>query len=272
MNRSMGAAPSTNQASPLITYIPATTSSVARTGGPREPDTAASGRGNSPSRDSANTNRAALTAHASAQPKALIAAPTVIRSPIHGATYWPPRSPSSDGDLVNAAIPASSAPKPITSMAVTNTKYTPPKIAVPRMARGIERRGSRASSPRVAAASNPANDRNPNTTPRKTADASVPGATLNTDRSTVCPPGAIPPASLTSTITDTTRISVTVRPSIVSSARVPPRTGATASASTPSSAIAATANPAHGGWFGHTPRLSSAAAPKMPAAVEVTTP
>jgi hypothetical protein len=73
-------------------------------------------------------------------------------------------------------------------------------------------------------------------------------------------------------ITDTTRISATVATSIVSSTRVPPRTGTTASASTPSRATAPTAKPAHEGWFGQMPNVSRAAAPKIPAAVDVTTP
>jgi hypothetical protein len=76
--------------------------------------------------------------------------------------------------LVNALTPAGPAPKPITSTAVTITKYSPPKIAVPRMARGMSRVGRWASSPRVAAASNPANDRKPNTTPRNTSLMGVP--------------------------------------------------------------------------------------------------
>ena len=82
----------------------------------------------------------------------------------------------------------------------------------------------------------------------------------------------MPVASRTSTTTATTRISATVMPSIVSSTRVPPRTRTIASTSTSSSATAATTNPAHGGWSVQMPSESRAAAPKIPAAVEVTTP
>ena len=44
----------------------------------------------------------------------------------------------------------------------------------------MSRVGRLASSPRVDAASNPANDRKPNTTPRNSAEKLVPGVTWNT--------------------------------------------------------------------------------------------
>src|SRR3954469_15911097 len=89
----------------------------------------------------------------------------------------------------------------------------------------MSRRGCRASSPRVAAASNPAKERNPKTTPRNSAEVSVPGGTLNTDQVKVWPPGAVPASRRTSTIALITRISATVAPSTDSSTLVPPAGG-----------------------------------------------
>lgn len=85
-------------------------------------ETSPRARGPTSSRESANSSRAGLTAQASAQAKALIAAPIVMRCPTHEATSSEPRSPSREDDAVNAATPASSVPNPITSTAVTNTK------------------------------------------------------------------------------------------------------------------------------------------------------
>jgi hypothetical protein len=117
----------------------------------------------------------------------------------------------------------------MTSTQVTRMKKRPPKIAVPRIARGMSRRGSRASSPSVAAASNPAKERNPNTTPRKSADGSVPLGTENGLRVRPRPPGALPAASRTTTTSATSRMSSTVPASMTSRVRVPRRTGATVS-------------------------------------------
>ncbi len=61
----------------------------------------------------------------------------------------------------NAVMPALSVPKPMTSIAVTMMKRMPPKMAVPRIARGMSRRGFFVSSPSEAAASKPANERKP---------------------------------------------------------------------------------------------------------------
>ena len=97
----------------------------------------------------------------------------------------------------------------------------PPKMAVPRMARGMSRVGRLASSPRVAAASNPAKDKKPNTTPRNRSEEWVPGATENTLQVKCSCPGAFPASSRTSTTTVTTRISATVVPSTLSSTCVP---------------------------------------------------
>jgi hypothetical protein len=58
---------------------------------------------------------------ASAQPKALTAAPMVMTSPTHPATNWLPRSPRSEPDAIKFSTPSLSVPKPITSMAVTKT-------------------------------------------------------------------------------------------------------------------------------------------------------
>ncbi|SSC25332.1 Hypothetical protein KLENKIAIHU_3956, partial [Klenkia terrae] len=74
------------------------------------------------SRAKANTSREAPTTQARQQPKALIAAPRVMMSPIQEPMYAVPMSPSSEGEAVNAATPASSVPKAIISTAVTTTK------------------------------------------------------------------------------------------------------------------------------------------------------
>src|SRR5215212_5012078 len=96
-------------------------------------------------------------------------------------------------------------------------------MATPRIARGMSRRGSCASSPSVAAASNPAKERNPNTTPRNSADVPVPPGTENTEKSKVLPFGAVPVASRIRIMTLTMRMSATVVPSITRSTLVPPR-------------------------------------------------
>ncbi len=58
--------------------------------------------------------------------------------------------------------------------------YMPPKIAVPRIARGMSWRGLRVSSPSDAAASKPANERNPKTSPIESAFAPTPSGGLKT--------------------------------------------------------------------------------------------
>jgi hypothetical protein len=195
----------------------------------------------------------------------------VMSSPTHPATNRLPRSPSSEPDAMNSLTPFASVPKPIISTAVTKIKYRPPKMATPRIARGMSRRGSCASSPSVAAASNPAKERNPNTTPRNTAERPVPPGTENTEKSSVLPLGAVPVASRIRMITLTMRMSATVVPSISSRTLVPSLMFEAASAHTPARAIAPTTNGAHPGWFVQMPRASRKSAPKMPAAVDVTT-
>src|SRR5215210_6915306 len=195
-NRSKGATPNTNQPRTMMTYPATATAAVDRAGTPLREETAPSGAGPTSSRESAYKSRAAPTTHASAQPKALTAAPMVMSSPTHPATNWLPRSPSSEPEAMKSSMPLASVPKPITSTAVTKTKYRPPKMATLRIARGMSRRGSCASSPSVAAASNPAKERDPKTTPRNTADAPVPLGTENTEKSRVLPLGAVPVASL----------------------------------------------------------------------------
>jgi hypothetical protein len=135
----------------------------------------------------------------------------------------------------------------------------------------MSRRGSCASSPSVAAASNPAKERNPNTTPRKTADVPMPPGIENTEKSRVLPFGAVPVASLIRMTTLTMRMSATVVASMTRSTLVPSRMFATASAHTPARAIAPTRYGAHSGWFVQMPRASRNSAPKMPVAVAVTT-
>src|SRR5829696_9143582 len=95
-------------------------------------------------------------------------------------------------------------------------------MATARIARGMSRRGSCASSPSVAAASNPAKERNPNTTPRNRADAPVPPDTATTEKSRVLPFGAVPVASRIRIMTLTMSMSATVVPSMTSSTLVPP--------------------------------------------------
>ena len=137
----------------------------------------------------------------------------------------------------------------------------------------MSRRGFFASSPSVAAASNPANDRNPNTTPRNRIDGDTPAGTVNMfERERWCASGAVPAITLIRTTAHTIRISATVVPSTNSRNRVAWRMGRSASASTPSSRIPPTRNPAQSGWLFHTPMSSRNAAPKIPAAIDVTTP
>src|SRR5215211_7831287 len=248
------------------------TVAVDRAGTPLLEETVPSEAGPTSSRESAYSSRVAPTTHASAQPKALTAAPMVMSSPTHPATNRLPRSPSSEPDAMNALTPFASVPKPITSTAVTKIKYSPPKMATPRIARGMSRLGSCASSPRVAAASNPAKDRNPNTTPRNTAERPVPPGTENAEKSRVLPFGAVPVASLTRMTTLTIRIRATVVASMATSTLVPSRMLEAASAHTPAKATAPTAYGAHPGWSVQMPRLSRKSAPKIPDAVVVTTP
>src|SRR5215213_4934633 len=270
--RSKGATPNTRQPRTMMTYAAMTTAAVERAGTPLLDEMVPSEAGPTSSRESAYNSRAAPTMQASAHPKALTAAPMVISSPTHPATNWLPRSPSSEPDAMNSLTPFASVPKPITSTAVTKMKYRPPKMATPRIARGMSRRGSRASSPRVAAASNPAKERNPNTTPRKTAEAPVPWGTVKTEKSKVLPLGAVPVASLTRMTTLTIRIRAIVVPSITNRTLVPSLMFEAASAHTPANAIAPTTNGAQPGWFVQMPRLSRKSAPKIPDAVAVTTP
>ena len=135
----------------------------------------------------------------------------------------------------------------------------------------MSRVGRLASSPRVAAASNPANDRKPNTTPRNRSEELVPGATVNTLKVKVCPPGAFPASSRTSTTAVTTRISATVVPSTDSSTPAPRLAGMIASSSASTSATASSTNGAQVGGFCQMPTSCRNAVPKMPAAAEVTT-
>src|SRR5215211_204812 len=141
-------------------------------------------------------------------------------------------------------------------------------MATARIARGMSRRGSCASSPSVAAASNPAKERNPNTTPRNRADAPVPPGTVNTEKSRVLPFGAVPVASRIRIMTLTMSMSATVVPSMTSSTLVPPLMFEAASAHTPARATAPTTYGAHPGWSVQMPRASRNSAPKMPEAVE----
>src|SRR5215203_4597625 len=241
-NRSKGATPNTNQPRTMMAYAATATVAVDRAGTPLREETVPSGAGPTSSRDSAYRSRAAPTTHASAQPKALTAAPMVMSSPTHPATNRLPRSPSSEPDAMNALTPFASVPKPITSTAVTKIKYSPPKMATPRIARGMSRLGSCASSPRVAAASNPAKERKPKTTPRNTAESPLLLGTATTEKSMVLPLGAVPVISLNKMITLTMRMSATVVPSMTKRTRVPPRMFEAASAHTPASEIAPTTN------------------------------
>src|SRR5919107_6351804 len=271
-NRSKGATPKTNQPSAMTTYTARAMAAVERTGTPFVGETAPSGAGPTSSRESAYSSRVAPTTHARAQPKALTAAPMVMSSPTQPATNWLPRSPSSEPDATNSLTPFASVPKPITSTAVTKMKYRPPKTATPRTARGMSRRGSCASSPRVAAASKPAKERKPKTTPRNTAERPVPWGTVKTEKSKVFPFGAVPVASLTRMTTLNIRIRATVVASMTSRTLVPSLMFEAASAHTPTNAIAPTTNGAQPGWSVQMPRLSRNSAPKIPDAVAVTTP
>src|ERR1700761_5865659 len=140
----------------------------------------------------------------------------------------------------------------------------PPKIATPRIARGMSLDGLCASSPSVADASKPAKDRKPNTTPRNSADTDVPGARLNTDQVNVDPPGAEWLSSLTNTTTVTTRIRVTVQASTTSSVFVPPLAGTMASTKASSRAAATKISGAQAGGLLQAPIDCSSPVPKIP--------
>ena len=134
----------------------------------------------------------------------------------------------------------------------------------------MSRRGFRASSPSVAAASNPANDSSPNTMPRNSVDTSVPGSGENTLRVKVAEFGAFPARSRTSTTTAMTRMSATVAPSTLSRTAPARRAGTMAKVSARTSAMPPMRKPAQSDWFVQIPRASRNADPKMPAADEVT--
>src|SRR5579875_1308772 len=133
-------------------------------------------------------------------------------------------------------------------------------------------RGRLASSPRVAAASKPANDRNPNTTPRNSVEVPVPLGMLNTDQSTPSPPGAVWETSLYITVAVTARINSTVTASTTSTTRVPWRTGVVASHHTSRSPMDPSRNPDHVGGLLHTPIVFRRLARNRPPAIDVTTP
>ena len=135
----------------------------------------------------------------------------------------------------------------------------------------MSRLGRRVSSPSVDAASNPAKDRKPNTTPRKIVDSGTPDGRLNTAQSTPSPPGALCPASLANTITITMTISSTVMPSAARSIRVPPRAGVMASHQTSTIPMAPSRNPDQAGGLFQTPIASRKLAANRPPAIEVTT-
>src|SRR5215210_9086724 len=120
-NRSKGATPNANQPRAMMAYAAMATTAVDRAGTPLLEEMVPSEAGPTSSRESAYSSRAAPTMHASAQPKALTAAPMVMSSPTHPATNWLPRSPSSEPESIKASTPFLSVPNPITSMAVTKT-------------------------------------------------------------------------------------------------------------------------------------------------------
>ena len=147
----------------------------------------------------------------------------------------------------------------------------PPKIAVPRIARGIARFGSFVSSPSVAAASKPPKERNPNTAPRNTPDQPVPGLKVNTLSVKWWPDGAVPLINRTAITTVTSRISAMVALSMPSSRLVARRAGTTASSQQPISATPTSTYGAQLGGLGQMPTSLRNAVPRLPAAHAVTT-
>ena len=87
----------------------------------------------------------------------------------------------------------------------------------------------------------------------------------------VCPSGAFPASSRTSTTAVTIRISATVVPSTLSSTWAPRLAGMIASHRASTSATASSTNGAHVGGLCQMPTSCRNAVPKMPAAAEVTT-
>jgi hypothetical protein len=95
------------------------------------------------------------------------------------------------------------------------------------------------SSPRAAAPSKPAKERNPNTAALATAESEVPLGILNASRVTVWPWGAEPPASLATMMIMRIKIRVTEMPSMVSRNRVAMRMSPKASTAMRTAATAA---------------------------------
>ena len=147
----------------------------------------------------------------------------------------------------------------------------PPKMAVPRIARGIARRGSRVSSPRVAAASKPANERKPKTAPLNTSPMPLPLGGLNTSRVKLWLPGVLPLMTLIRTIDRDDDDQETVTPSAESRSRVALRAGNVREHERAGEGDEADheARAQAGGLF-QTPIRSRKSAPKMPAAMLVT--
>jgi hypothetical protein len=135
----------------------------------------------------------------------------------------------------------------------------------------MSRDGCFASSPSVADASNPANDRNPNTTPRNNAEKLVPCGTVKTDSVNRDPPGAFPAPSRTNTIAVTIRIRATVVHSTMSRTFVPRRAGSAASIRASASATPISTHGAHDGGCGQMRSDCSSPVPKIPAADAVVT-
>ena len=137
--------------------------------------------------------------------------------------------------------------------------------------RGMARRGSCVSSPSVAAASKPANERKPNTAPVNTPDSPTSEVNVKTSRVNRAPPGAEPLISRTAMMALTSRISAIVAPSTRSSRLVPRRAGATASSHAPTSATPVSTHGPQAGAFGQIPTWPRNAVPSTPAAEAVVT-
>jgi len=192
-----------------------------------------------PSRPIAKSNREAPTAHAKADPNALIPAPSVTVSPSHFPTYMFPRSPISDGELMKAATPLVPVPNPKLSAAVATKKNNPATTTVPNRAIGIARFGLMVSSPNVVAASNPAKDRKPNVIAKKTLEIPSPLGRVKIDVVSFWPLGPWWIASLTKTMAATMTIKIMVSTSTISRTLVAALVGREAKKLTPSKATAA---------------------------------
>src|SRR5580698_7885535 len=117
-----------------------------------------------PSRENANSIRLAAVQEPSSEANALAAAANSSSRAAHSPTNDWARLPSGVELPANFAAPAALAPNPFDSATITITNSGSVSRIEPSSASGMLRRALEVSSPRVAMPSNPAQDRQANTT------------------------------------------------------------------------------------------------------------